>query len=186
MQNDKYIILDRDGVINYDSPAYIKSPLEWKPIPNSLEAISLLSKNNYKIIVISNQAGISKGIIKYKDHLSIHNKFISICNKNSVNIIATYYCYEHPDSNSHFRKPNPGMYLEISERLDINLSDVFAIGDSPRDMSAALSSGCKPLGVLTGNGEKIREEMPNIDIFNNLLEAVQFVISYDKQYILNI
>jgi len=78
------------------------------------------------------------------------------------------------------------MYLEISDRLNIDLSNVFAIGDSPRDISAALSSGCKPLGVLTGNGVKINVEMPSIDIFNNLYQAVQFVISYDKQYILNI
>ena len=186
MQSDKYIILDRDGVINYDSSSYVKSAEEWDPIPKSLEAISLLSKNNYKIIVISNQAGITKGIIEYKDHLKIHSKFISSCKKHSGNIAATYYCYEHPSKNSNLRKPNPGMYLELSERLNINLSDVFAIGDSPRDMSAALSSGCKPLGVLTGNGAKINIEMPNIDIFNNLYEAVQFVISYDKQYILNI
>ena len=186
MQTDKYIILDRDGVINYDSPSYIKTPGEWEFIPNSLEAISLLSKNDYKIIVISNQAGVSKDIIKYDNHLDIHTKFISLCKKHSVNITGTYYCYEHPEKKSQFRKPNPGMYLEISERLNINLSDVFAIGDSPRDMSAALSSGCKPLGVLTGNGGKISTEMPNIDIFNDLYEAVQFVISYDKQYILNI
>ena len=81
MQSDKYIILDRDGVINYDFPSYVKTAEEWDPIPNSLEAISLLSKNNYKIIVISNQAGISKGIIKYIDHLKIHSKFISSCRK---------------------------------------------------------------------------------------------------------
>ena len=186
MQSDKYIILDRDGVINYDSPSYVKTAEEWDPIPNSLEAISLLSKNDYKIIVISNQAGISKGIIEYTDHLKIHSKFISSCRKYSGNITATYYCYEHPNKNSYFRKPNPGMYLEVSERLNIDLSNVFAIGDSPRDMSAALSAGCKPLGVLTGNGGKINTEMPNIDTFNNLYEAVQFVISYDKQYILNI
>ena len=78
------------------------------------------------------------------------------------------------------------MYLEIAERFDINLSNVFSIGDSPRDMNAALSAGCKPLGVLTGNGEKIRTELPGIDIFNDLYEAAEFVISYDKQYILNI
>ena len=173
MQSDKYIILDRDGVINYDSPSYIKTAEEWDPIPNSLEAISLLSKNNYQVIVISNQAGISRGII-------------SSCRKHSGNVTATHYCYEHPNKNSHLRKPDPGMYLEVSERLNIDLSNVFAIGDSPRDMSAALSSGCKPLGVLTGNGAKINIEMPNIETFNNLYEAVQFVISYDKQYILNI
>tara|TARA_Y100001958_G_scaffold92807_1_gene63314 strand:+ start:1553 stop:2113 length:561 start_codon:yes stop_codon:yes gene_type:complete len=186
MQSDKYIILDRDGVINYDSPSYIKTAEEWDPIPNSLEAISLLSKNNYQVIVISNQAGISRGIIEYNDHLKIHSKFISSCRKHSGNITATHYCYEHPNKNSHLRKPDPGMYLEVSERLNIDLSNVFAIGDSPRDISAALSSGCKPLGVLTGNGAKINIEMPNIETFNNLYEAVQFVISYDKQYILNI
>ena len=78
------------------------------------------------------------------------------------------------------------MYLEVAERLNINLSEVFAIGDSPRDMKAALSSGCKPLGVLTGNGKRIKEEMPSIELFNDLYDASQFVIEYDKQYILNI
>lgn len=186
MQTDKYIILDRDGVINYDSPSYIKTPEEWKPIPKSLEAISTLSKNNYKIIIISNQSGVSRGIIQYNDHLNIHKKLISSCKQYSGHIMATYYCYDHPDTGSQQRKPNPGMYLNIAERLNINLSDVFSIGDSPRDISAALSSGCKPLAVLTGNGEKIRSEMPNIDIFNDLYDAVQSVISYDKQYSLNI
>ena len=186
ISSNKYIFLDRDGVINHDSPAYIKTPEEWKPIHNSLQAIALLCKNNYKVIVLSNQAGISKGIIKYSDHLNIHIKFITSCKQFAGNISATYYCYDHPDKNSHLRKPNPGMYLEISERFNINLADVFAIGDSPKDMSAALSSGCKPLGVLTGNGEKIHTQMPNIDMFNDLYEAAQYVISYDKQYILNI
>jgi D-glycero-D-manno-heptose 1,7-bisphosphate phosphatase len=78
------------------------------------------------------------------------------------------------------------MYLEIAERLNINLSEVFAVGDSPRDMKAALSSGCNPIGVITGNGKKISEEMSNIELFNDLYDAAQFVIEYDKQYILNI
>ena len=78
------------------------------------------------------------------------------------------------------------MYLELAERLSIDLSKTFAIGDSPRDMEAALSAGCKPLGVMTGNGKKLQETMPNIQMFEDLLEAAQFVIDYDKQYILNI
>ena len=186
MHSDKYIILDRDGVINYDSPSYIKTADEWEPISRSLEAISLLSKFEYKIIIISNQSGVSRGIIKYHNHLEIHKKLIDLCKKHSGNIFATYYCYDHPDQKTQLRKPNPGMYLDIAERLNINLSEVFAIGDSPRDMKAALSSGCNPLGVLTGNGKKISEEMPNIELFEDLYSATQFVIEYDKQYILNI
>ena len=186
MHSDKYIILDRDGVINYDASSYIKTPNEWEPIPKSLEAISLLTKYGYKIIIISNQSGVSRGIIEYNNHLDIHKKLIDLCKKYSGNIYAAYYCYDHPDHETQFRKPNPGMYLDIAGRLNINLSEVFAIGDSPRDMKAALSSGCNPLGVSTGNGEKISEELPNIELFDDLYAATQFVIEYDKQYILNI
>tara|TARA_Y100000389_G_scaffold54904_1_gene50769 strand:- start:6711 stop:7271 length:561 start_codon:yes stop_codon:yes gene_type:complete len=186
MVENKFIILDRDGVINYDSSSYIKNPNEWTPIPRSLDAISLLSKNHYKIILISNQAGISKGIIDYNDHIQIHEKLVSLCSYSGGSIFSTFYCYDHPDSNSKYRKPKPGMYLDIADRLNINLANIFAIGDSPRDMSAALASGCKPLGVMTGNGEKIKEQMPDIDLFNDLFDAAQFVIDYDKQYILNI
>ena len=137
-------------------------------------------------MIISNQAGVSRGIIKYEDLIQIHNKLISNCVEHGGKIFSTHYCYDHPDSNSTKRKPQPGMYLEIADRLGINLSDVFAIGDSPTDMIAALSSGCKPLGVRTGNGSKIKDQMPEINLFDDLLDAAEYVIDYDKQYILNI
>ena len=186
MLSHKYIILDRDGVINHDSSKYIKNPQEWRPINRSLEAISLLTKNSYRILLLSNQAGVSRGIIKYENLIKIHNKFISSCIDHGGNIFSTYYCYDHPDTNSTRRKPQSGMYLEIADRLGINLSDVFAIGDSPKDMIAALSSGCKPLGVRTGNGSEIKDQMPEINLFDDLLDAAEYVIDYDKQYILNI
>ena len=186
MNQNKYIILDRDGVINQNSSAYIKTPDEWIPIKRSMEAISFLTKNSYKVILISNQAGISRGIISYREMLNIHKKLVKTCTKYGGNIYSTYYCYDHPDDNSSFRKPNPGMYLEISERLNIDLSRVFAIGDSIRDIQAALSSGCKPLGVKTGNGSELSNEMSDLDIFEDLFDAAQFIVEYDKQYILNI
>ena len=186
MNQGKFIILDRDGVINHESSAYVKTPDEWVPIDRSMEAISLLTKNSYKIILISNQAGISRGIISYNEMLNIHQKLLKTCNKFGGDIFSTYYCYDHPDDNSSFRKPKPGMYLEISERLNIDLSRVFAIGDSIRDIKAALASGCKPLGVKTGNGSELSDQMPDSDIFDDLFDAAQFVIENDKQYTLNI
>ena len=185
-QHNKYIILDRDGVLNIDSSDYIKNSDELLPLARSLDAISILTKNNYKILLISNQSGIGRGIIQYNELIKIHNTLIKLCKQHGGDIYGTYYCYDHPDLSSNNRKPKPGMYLEFAERLDINLSDVFAIGDSPRDMHAALASGCKPLGVRTGNGKQIIDELPNIDMFDDLYDAVQYVIEYDKQYILNI
>tara|TARA_B100001758_G_C18116566_1_gene456453 strand:+ start:125 stop:685 length:561 start_codon:yes stop_codon:yes gene_type:complete len=186
MSQHKYIILDRDGVLNYDSNTFIKNPEEWLVLPRSLEAIALLTKNNYRTLLISNQSGVGRGVITYEDFIGIHNKLISSCSKQGGSIFSTFYCYDHPDNPTDNRKPKPGMYLELADRLNINLSDVFAIGDSPRDMKAALASGCKPLGVKTGNGKRIEDEMPDIDMFDDLFAAVQFVIEYDKQYILNI
>ena len=186
MLSTKYIILDRDGVINHDSPSYIKSPREWIPIDRSLDAIGLLTKESYRVLLLSNQAGVSRGIIKYTDVLETHNKLITSCLEHGGEIFSTHYCYDHPDSSSTKRKPQPGMYLEIADRLGIDLSDIFAIGDSPTDMVAALSSGCKPLGVRTGNGNEIKNQMPEINLFDDLYAAVQYVIDYDKQYILNI
>ena len=186
MNQSKFIILDRDGVINHESSAYVKTPDEWVPIERSMEAISLLTKNSYKIILISNQSGISRGIISYTEMLNIHQKLLKTCSKFGGDIFSTYYCYDHPDDNSSLRKPKPGMYLEISERLNIDLSRVFAIGDSIRDIKAALASGCKPLGVKTGNGNELSVEMPDLDIFDDLFDAAQFVIENDKQYTFNI
>ena len=186
MTKNKYIILDRDGVLNYDSPLYIKNARECIPILRSLDAVTLLTKHGYKILLISNQSGIGRGIINYDEFIKIHNSLIATCESHGGSIYSTYYCYDHPDEHSNFRKPKPGMFLDIADRLNINLGNIFAIGDSPRDIKAALASGCKPLGVMTGNDNKIKDEMPNIDIFDDLLDAAKFVIEYDRQYILNI
>ena len=186
MTQNKYIILDRDGVINHDSPEYIKCADEWDPIPRSLNAIGLLTKHDYKILLISNQSAISRHLMDFNDFLGIHKKLVEKCSEHSGRIYSTYYCFDHPDVDSLYRKPKPGMYLDIADRLKIELSNVFAIGDSPRDIKASLASGCKPLGVRTGNGEKISQELPDIQMFDDLYDAVEFIIDYDKQYILNI
>jgi D-glycero-D-manno-heptose 1,7-bisphosphate phosphatase len=186
MLSTKYIILDRDGVINHDSPSYIKNQNEWIPIDRSLEAIALLTKHSYRVLLVSNQAGVSRGIIKYEDLIKTHNKFLSCCHDHGGKIFSTYYCYDHPDSRSKKRKPQPGMYIDIADRLGIDLTDIFAIGDSPKDIIAALSSGCKPLGVRTGNGSEIKDKMPDVSLFDDLYDAAEYVIDYDKQYILNI
>ena len=88
MNQSKFIILDRDGVINQDSSDYVKTPDEWVPIDRSMEAISLLTKNSYKIILISNQSGISRGIISYTEMLNIHQKLLKTCNKFGGDILS--------------------------------------------------------------------------------------------------
>ena len=178
MIKQKYIILDRDGVINKDSRDYIKSPAEFIPLPRSLSAIKLLTDNDFYIIIISNQSGINQDLVSPSNFIQINLKMMSLVEKSGGAISALLYCPSLPSSDSFNRKPKPGMYIDIAERMNINLTSCYAIGDSPRDIEAAHAVDCKALGVLTGNGRQIQENNKyDIPIFSDLYEAAEFVIS---------
>ena len=180
MNNQKYIILDRDGVINIDSPNYIKSSDEWNSIPKSLDAIKKLTEHEYQIIIISNQSGLGRGIISYNDFIKINLKMLSQISKVGGSVLAVLYCPSLPTDECLNRKPGTGMCSEIAERLNISLEKCFSFGDSPRDIDASLSSKCKPLGLRTGNGKNIENNSKyNIPMFNDLNDAVNYVIEQD-------
>ena len=181
MSSDKYIILDRDGVINKDSPNHIKSADEWIPIPGSLEAIKLLTENNYHVVIISNQSGINRGIISYSNFVQIINKMNKEINDSGGKIDLFYYCPDAPTTKSKDRKPNAGMFLDLSNRLGISLEECYSIGDSPRDIIASQKAGCIPIAVRTGNGKKIEEDEDLVvPIFDNLFQAVEYILANEK------
>ena len=178
----KHIILDRDGVINFDSLDHIKTPDEWTPIPRSIEAIKKLCDEGYQIIIITNQSGIDRGIIQYNDFININKKMINEIDQAGGTISAILYCPTLPSVKNKYRKPGSGMFDEISERLNFSLKSCFSIGDSPRDIIASINAECKPLGVRTGNGSKISDDASlNIPMFNDLYEAVEFVLKKTKK-----
>ena len=173
----KYIILGRDGVINFDSPDYIKSPDEWEPIANSLKAIKKLTDNNFNIIIISNQSGVDRGLITPLNFIENIGSLITIIEKSGGAISAVLYCPSLPSEDNPNRKPNPGMYFDIAERMNINLPDCYSVGDSPRDIQASLAAGCKPIAVRTGNGALIEHDNQyNVPIFDDLLDAVDSMV----------
>ena len=182
MKKQKHIILDRDGVINFDSLDHIKTPDEWIPIPRSIEAIKKLCDEGYQIIIITNQSGIDREIIKYSDFININKKMINEINQAGGMISAILYCPTLPSIKNKYRKPGSGMFEEISERLNFSLKSCFSIGDSPRDIIASISAKCKPLGVRTGNGNKISDDINlNIPMFDDLYEAVEFILKKNKK-----
>ena len=140
MNQSKYIILDRDGVINHDSSAYIKIPDEWIPIERSMEAISLLTKNSYKIILISNQAGISTKDLTFQNLRKINNKISKYLKSLGIKIEKYYISHHHYNSQSYFRKPNPGNFFKASNNFKFILDKTFYIGDDIRDIEAAYNA----------------------------------------------
>ena len=180
----KLIILDRDGVINKDSPDYIKSADEWEPLPGSLEAITRLNSAGYKVVIASNQSGIGRGYFTM-DHLAdMHAKMRQLLAEKGGVIDAIFICPHKPEDNCSCRKPATGMFEEIKQRYKLErASDIYAIGDSLRDLQAAAKVGFKPWLVLTGNGEKTRQDPAfdkDIPISDNLAAVVNNLLNQSK------
>lgn len=154
----KLVILDRDGVINYDSDLYIKSAEEWRAIPGSIEAIAHFTQGGWRVVVATNQSGISRGLFDMSSLNAMHARMHRAVNQAGGRIDAVFYCAERADSNSRYRKPNPGMLIEIGERFNVPLREVPVVGDSAKDLQAAHAAGAQPVLVLTGKGERTRSE----------------------------
>ncbi|TAK67959.1 MAG: D-glycero-beta-D-manno-heptose 1,7-bisphosphate 7-phosphatase [Betaproteobacteria bacterium] len=150
----KLVILDRDGVINFDSDRYIKSPEEWKPIPGSLEAIARFTQAGFRVVVATNQSGLGRGLFDMATLNAMHDKMHKAVNQLGGRIDAVFFCPHAQDAGCACRKPQPGMLVEIAERFNVALEGMPAIGDSLRDLQAADAAGTRPILVLTGKGEQ--------------------------------
>jgi D-glycero-D-manno-heptose 1,7-bisphosphate phosphatase len=150
----KLVILDRDGVINRDSDAYIKTPEEWQPIEGSLAAIARLTQAGWRIVVATNQSGISRGLFDLATLAAIHEKMSHAVSSSGGRIDAVFFCPHAGDHGCECRKPRDGMVREIIDRFRIQARAIPMIGDSLRDLQAADAAGCQPMLVLTGKGQK--------------------------------
>jgi D-glycero-D-manno-heptose 1,7-bisphosphate phosphatase len=167
----KLIILDRDGVINHDSRDYIKSPQEWRPIPGSLEAIARLNRVGYRVVIASNQSGIGRGLFDVQALKAINRKMDALLAPLSGRIESVFFCPHTPSDNCMCRKPKPGLFMQVAEQLNVDLRKALAVGDSLRDIQAALAAGVRPMLVRTGLGEQtsISPLLPaGIPVFDDL------------------
>ena len=154
----KIIVLDRDGVINFDSDQFIKKPEEWKPIPGSLEAIARLNESGWRVIVASNQSGVGRGLFDMDTLNAINEKMTKALGQAGGRLDAIFFCPHTADSTCDCRKPKPDMFLQIAERFNADMKDVPVVGDSLRDLQAGVAVGCKPYLVLTGKGSKTQTD----------------------------
>lgn len=167
----KLIILDRDGVINQDSDDYIKSPDEWIPLPGSLEAIAQLTEAGFSVVVATNQSGIARGYYDLNTLEAIHQKMADAVAAAGGKLAGIFYCPHGPDDHCECRKPKDGLIRQIAETFQIDVTNVPFVGDSTRDIEAAISAGCLPILVKTGNGAKTAEKLTSSDrVYEDLLD----------------
>ncbi len=175
----KYILLDRDGVINQDSEAFIKSPDEWLPLDGSLEAIALLNQHGFRVVVITNQSGLARGLFDEKTLNKIHQKMRDDLANVGGEIETIYFCPHQTHDECECRKPKAGLLKRFAKDYDVDLKNVHFIGDSLRDIQAAQTGGAIPVLVKTGNGTKTLQNNPqlltSLSLFENLYDAAKFL-----------
>ena len=171
---NKAIFLDRDGVINKEVN-YLSDPDDFKFIEGSIDALKILKKKGYILIVITNQAGIARGYFTEEKLAQIHGKMTNTLKQHNINLDATYYCPHHPDITGECtcRKPNIGMLLKAKEKFNIDLKRSYMIGDTLNDIQTGYNAHCKTVLVLTGYGMDEKSKISTIKpdyIYNNLLD----------------
>jgi D-glycero-D-manno-heptose 1,7-bisphosphate phosphatase len=153
----KLVLLDRDGVINYDSQAYIKGPDEWQPFPKSLKAIADLQAHAV-VAVCTNQSGLGRGLFDHSSLSNIHVKFAQALRAAGGAPVNIYFCPHTPEESCNCRKPAPGLLQTAMQDLSATPEQTLFVGDSPRDLQAAQACGCQPILVKTGNGLRTLED----------------------------
>lgn len=171
----KAIFLDRDGTVNIGVPTYerVDSLEKVQLLPNTLEALKLLSSMDYGVFFITNQAGLAEGLITQEQFNEINDKVLQLIAPSGIRIIKTYLCPHGENDNCECRKPKPKLLLDAANEYRIDLSNSWMIGDRPSDVITGVNAGTKTIlvktGVPTAKSEKADYTAPD------LLDAIHFI-----------
>ena len=147
------IFLDRDGTLNPD-PGYINNILDYNFYDFTLPALKMMTKNYNRFCIVTNQSGVTRGLIRINSLHSINEFIKEKFSENSISLLDIYMCFDHPDNASLNRKPGPGMFLKAKKEYNLKLSKCLMVGDSISDMEAGINLGMETMLVLTGQGHK--------------------------------
>ncbi len=181
LSGKRMVLVDRDGVINKKAPTadYVKKWSEFRFMPKTLDALHLLTENGFRIIVITNQPGIARGMISKEDLEEIHRNMVNEIKKNGGRIDAIYNCMHGWDDGCECRKPRPGLLFRASADFKFDLTKTFFIGDDGRDLLAGKAAGCKNILITNEATDNTDNVAPHIKC-RNIYEAAKIVIENTK------
>ncbi|MGQ3888772.1 D-glycero-beta-D-manno-heptose 1,7-bisphosphate 7-phosphatase [Legionella sp. CNM-1927-20] len=177
--SNKIVLLDRDGIINYDSLHYIKSPDEFIPITENIAAVARLTAAGYRIGIATNQSGIARGLYTENDLVKIHTKMLNTIERVGGRIDAVEYCPHLPEAGCKCRKPMPGMLYALARKLGcLDLKNIPFVGDRVSDIQAAQAVGAQPIMILSSMTDRIALlNYLDVPIFNSLAEWVDSLMA---------
>lgn len=176
------IYLDRDGVINENRDDYVKSWQEFRFLPGALEALRLLTERGFTLFVVTNQAGVNRGLMQAETVEDIHRHMLLAAEAHGAQILEARYCPHRPDESCFCRKPRPGMLLGLAAEHGVSSRDTFMVGDALSDVAAGRSVGCRTVMVRTGRGaEQLAQRVASAQkpdhVAADLLEAARWLIA---------
>jgi D-glycero-D-manno-heptose 1,7-bisphosphate phosphatase len=175
----KVVVLDRDGVINEDSGEFVKSVDEWRPIRGSLEAIAMLDRAGFRVVVVTNQSGVGRGLFTEDALVAIHEHMAAAVRSAGGRLAGIYYCPHHPDVGCECRKPRPGLVRRLERELECSVAGAPFIGDRLSDIDAAATVGARAMLVRTGTGTITERVLAGrrIEVFADLAAAAEAIIA---------
>ncbi len=148
----KTVFVDRDGVINRNRRDHVKSWGEFVFLPHAVDALAELTRHGFRIVVLTNQAAINRGITSRETIEDIHARMVAALEAAGARVAGVFYCPHRPEEGCGCRKPQPGLLFQAADRLGVDLSQSYLIGDALTDVVAARRAGCRPILVMTGHG----------------------------------
>lgn len=181
-RDQRLVVLDRDGTLNEEPEDFLRSADDWKPLPGALEAVAQLNQQGWRVVIASNQTGLGRGLFDVATLNEVHARMHKLMAQAGARVEAVFFCPHGPEDGCDCRKPQPGLFQQISQRFGAPLSQMIAVGDSVRDAQAAVAAGCQAHLVLTGQSLKHRDGTrpeglpPDVQIHTDLLAFAQAVI----------
>lgn len=175
----KWVVLDRNGVINQDVPNGVRSAAELQPLPGSLEAIARLTQAGWRVTLATNQAGLGQRLFDYDAFAAMNAKLQKLVGERGGRIDAIAFAPEAPEQATDLRKPNPGMLKDLARRLGVATEGVWFVGDSATDIAAAKAAGMRSALVRTGNGPSAgqRPVIEGVAVFDDLAAFVTMLLA---------
>ena len=171
----KAVFLDRDGTVNIGTPTYerVDSVDKVELLPYTLEALTLLAKMDYIVFFVTNQAGLSEGLIDQDQFDAINSKVLDLIKTSGVDILETYVCPHGESDDCECRKPKPKLLQDAAKKYDIDIESSWMIGDRPSDVMTAVNAGAK--GILVKTGVPTVSSKEALFTADSLLEAVHYI-----------
>lgn len=178
------IFIDRDGVIIHNQPNYVRSLRQVKIYPRAIQAIALAAASSYRIVMVTNQAGIGKGLYSLETVNEIHQEILRVVEQAGGRIDGIYICPHTNEDGCNCRKPKPGLLSQAAHDLKIDLANSFMVGDAISDMQAGQQAGVKQtILVLTGRGLAQKKLVQAggaaapFAVRKSLYEAIEYILS---------